>query len=108
MKLLRSYLRQHRLGILTYVLVCGIFVVSFCLYRLPLAAVAYPAALCALAGLGVLTADFLRVRAKHRELTAMQAHCTALLSELEANPDMDINAALDAIQAEVDEFMMLY
>ena len=33
---------------------------------------------------------------------------TALLSELEANPDMDINAALDAIQAEVDEFMMLY
>ena len=82
MKLLRSYLRQHRLVILTYVLFCGIFVVSFCLYRLPLAAVAYPAALCALAGLGVLTADFLRVRAKHRELTAMQAHCTALLSEL--------------------------
>ena len=32
--------------------------------------------------LGVLTADFLHVRTKHRELAAMQAHCTALLSEL--------------------------
>ena len=32
----------------------------------------------------------------------------ALLSEVEANPDMDIAAALKDLQAEVDEFMMLY
>lgn len=32
----------------------------------------------------------------------------ALLSELEANPDMDIDAALAEMQAEIDEFMMLY
>ena len=32
----------------------------------------------------------------------------ALLSNVEANPDMDISAALDKLQAEVDEFMMLY
>ena len=32
----------------------------------------------------------------------------ALLSEVEANPDMDIVAALKDLQAEVDEFMMLY
>ena len=31
-----------------------------------------------------------------------------LVSEIEANPDMDIAAALDGFQAEVDEFMMMY
>ena len=77
MKLLRPYLRQHRRTIVTYALFCGVFTVSFCLYQLPLSAVAYPMALCALAGLGILTWDFLRVREKHRELTAMQAHSKA-------------------------------
>ena len=32
----------------------------------------------------------------------------ALLSEIEADPDMDIGAALEKMQAEIDEFMMLY
>ena len=32
----------------------------------------------------------------------------ALLSEIEADPDMDIGAALEEMQAEIDEFMMLY
>ncbi len=32
----------------------------------------------------------------------------ALLSEIEANPDMDIDAALVDMQAEIDEFMMMY
>ena len=32
----------------------------------------------------------------------------ALLSEIEADPDMDIGAALEDMQAEIDEFMMLY
>ncbi|WP_102413075.1 extracellular solute-binding protein [Beduinella massiliensis] len=31
-----------------------------------------------------------------------------LISEIEANPDMDIAAALDGFQAEVDEFIMMY
>ncbi len=31
-----------------------------------------------------------------------------LVSEIEANPDMDIPAALEKMQAEIDEFMMLY
>ena len=53
MKLWRAYLRQHRLTILMLVLFTGLFAVSFALYGLPLAAVAYPAGLCALAGAGM-------------------------------------------------------
>lgn len=33
---------------------------------------------------------------------------TSLLSQVEDNPAMDIQAALDKLQAEVDEFMMMY
>lgn len=48
MKLWRAYLRQHRLTVLMLVLFTGLFAVSFALYGLPLAAVAYPAGLWAL------------------------------------------------------------
>ena len=41
MKLWRAYLRQHRLTVLMLVLFTGLFAVSFALYGLPLAAVAY-------------------------------------------------------------------
>ena len=60
MKLWRAYLRQHRLTVLMLVLFTGLFAVSFALYGLPLAAVAYPAGLCALAGTGMAVWDFRR------------------------------------------------
>ena len=82
MRLFRSYLRQHRWGIVLYALFCGIFTVCFCLYHLPLRAVAYPAGLCVLLGTGALTVDFLRVRAKHRTMLVVEQNCAALLSDL--------------------------
>ncbi len=45
MKLFWAYLRQQRWVLLAYLLCGGIFAVTFALYRLPLAAVLYPAAL---------------------------------------------------------------
>lgn len=82
MKLLRSYLRGHRRAALLFLLFCAIFAFCFFLYRLPLQAVLYPALLCALLGLCCMAADFFRVRAKHRQLAAMEQSCTLLLSEL--------------------------
>ena len=82
MRLLRSYLRQYRWGIILYAIFCGIFTACFCLYRLPLRAVAYPAGLCVLLGTGALTADFLRTRAKHRTMIVLEQNCAALLSDL--------------------------
>ena len=45
MELFRRYLRQHRLAMVVFLLCCALLAGSFALYRLPLAAVAYPAAL---------------------------------------------------------------
>ena len=45
-----------------------LFLASFRLYHLPLAAVWYPSALCAALGLVILLLDFRRVRQRHLEL----------------------------------------
>ena len=60
MKLLMQYLRSKAVPILLFVLFAGILAFSFSLYHLPVRAVLYPAVLCALLGLAVLAAGFLR------------------------------------------------
>lgn len=84
MKLWKAYLRQHRLTVLMLVLFTGLFAVSFALYGLPLAAVAYPAGLCALAGAGMAVWDFRRAARRHRELERL----TAELGRIEQYVDM--------------------
>lgn len=51
---------------------CALFFLSFALYQLPLAAVAYPVGLCVLLGMGLLIVDFLRVRRDCRDLNRIQ------------------------------------
>lgn len=52
--------------------------------------------------------DYIKGQNIHPADSTIWNETMALLSEIEADPDMDIGAALDAMQAEVDEFMMLY
>ena len=82
MKLWRAYLRQHRLTVLMFVLFTGLFAVSFALYGLPLAAVAYPAGLCALAGAGMAVWDFRRAARQHRELEQLRQTGETVLAPL--------------------------
>ena len=49
-----------------------LFVLTFYFYRLPMKAILYPLALCAMLGLSFLLADFLRVRRLHRLLSALK------------------------------------
>ena len=82
MKLFWAYLRQQRWVLLAYLLCGGIFAVTFALYRLPLAAVLYPAAL-GLVLLGVFAAvDYGRVRRVHGRLQAVHTMAEAMLAEL--------------------------
>ena len=62
MKLFLHYLRSKALKIGAFLLFALLFLVSFQLYHLPLAAVWYPSALCAALGLVILLLDFRRVR----------------------------------------------
>lgn len=79
MKLLSSYLRARLGGIAVFVLSELLFAAAFLLYRLPLAALAYPAALSALLELLFLCGGFLRVRRRHQVLERLCQHCEALL-----------------------------
>ena len=68
MRLFLQYLRGKAGKIAAFFLFAVIFVVSFVLYHLPLAAVWYPSALCVILGLAVLLLDFRRVKARHETL----------------------------------------
>lgn len=67
------YVRQHLGAILIQVLFVCIFVVIFRLYRLPLAAVFYPAFLCLTAGSFFLICSGYRAYKKHEKLLEMQS-----------------------------------
>lgn len=82
MKLFFTYLKQRRKILLSFILFCLIFAVTFLLYRLPAEAVLYPALLCTLAGLLILSADLRRVCKKHLALERLSHSPALLLSEL--------------------------
>ena len=68
MKLFLRYLKS-RLGVLLlFAAFALILTCSFLLYRLPVQAVLYPAALCLVIGAAALVLDFLRIRRRHRLL----------------------------------------
>ena len=68
MDLFVRYVRS-RLAAIALALACALlFAASFALYRLPLAAVLYPAGLCLALGLIAMAADFARVRRAHLRL----------------------------------------
>lgn len=63
---------------------CAVFAAVFALYRLPLRAVAYPAALCAVLGLCLLAADWSRTLRLHRLLRQIRDADDVILAELPA------------------------
>lgn len=72
MKLFAKYLKQRWRGMAVGIGFCLIFVVSFSLYHLPIAAVIYPATICASLGLVLMLIDFRRVQRKHQVLKSIQ------------------------------------
>ena len=103
MKLFLFYIRSHRAGIITFLLFCAIFLVSFLLFQLPAQAILYPALLCALLGAGMLCLHFRHVRQKHRRLEQIKALTDDVLASLPAVEnidDADYQAILQIMQDE--------
>ena len=63
-----SYIKQHRLALLAFVLCAVLFAATFLFYRFPLKAVLYPTVLCLVLLAGFAAADIVRTRKKHAEL----------------------------------------
>ena len=107
MKLLRLYLKQRWRGISVAFGSCGIFVVTFWLYHLPVAAVLYPTAVCTILGLVLLAIDFRRVLRKHQKLARIQTLSDAIgenFPEIEGLEDTDYQQIIRLLHEEQTRF----
>ena len=100
MKLFSAYLREHIRLIAVLLLSAAIFAVSFALYKLPLLAVAYPAALCLVLALGFSAVDFARVKRRHAEflsLTELTAAEAKMLPPVQSIDDADYRRIIELL-----------
>jgi len=91
LKLFGCYLKRHAGGIIIFILFTAIFAGAFALYRLPVEAVLYPAALCALAGIIFILLDYRRALIRHKELIRISKLAAKLITSL-PEPDSFIEA----------------
>ena len=73
MEFLVSYVKEKKGGVLAFFLFCAIFVAAFYLYDLPLGAVLYPAAVCAVVGAALLVRGYLKAMQKHQTLEKLKS-----------------------------------
>ena len=99
MRLFLQYLRGKAGKIVAFFLFAAIFIVSFALYHLPLAAVWYPSALCVVLGLAVLLLDFRRVKARHETLRLILRQLPTLPDTLPAAHSIPEEAYRALVQA---------
>ncbi len=102
MKLFFRYLRSRRGVLAAFALFAALFILTFYLCRVPLAAAAYPAGLCALLGTSFLLIDFFRTKKRHRAITHLQEQTAAFVQSLPA-PDTVEEADLQAVIAALQE-----
>ena len=106
MELFWRYIRRHRLAIFVFVLCCALLAGSFALYQLPLAAVAYPAALCLLVCAAAAAWDYARTVCRHRRMAELRTEANAMLLALPA-PDTigeaDCMAAIETLRRAASE-----
>ncbi len=87
-----TYIWSHRRGAGVLALFTVIFALVFALYRAPTEAVFYAAGLCALAGLGLLAAGYVRFRREHEKRLAALENILVLTDPL---PEADTPAEAD-------------
>ena len=104
MKLFLSYIRERRIAVIGYIIFTATLTASFILYHLPLAAVAYPAALCLIAGAILTCFDYRRMMRKRREIERLQGLCANMIDSLppaDTIEEKDYQALIEALRNEV-------
>lgn len=71
MKLFFAYLRERARTVGVFILLVALCAVSFALYRLPVQAVLYPAALCAVLGAAFMAAGYIRAVRRHEAFSSL-------------------------------------
>ena len=100
---MRAYLKERLGAVMLWFLCTAVLALSFALFRLPLRAVWYPAALCLALMLAFGLHDLLRRRRKHAVLTGLQKLPPDLPDELrhfDGADDRDYRALIEALLAQ--------
>lgn len=82
MKHMLTYVKSKWLVLCFMVIAVAVFAAAFALYRLPVEAVLYPAAIVLFIGLVFLAADYLHTRARCRELERISVSIQTPLAAL--------------------------
>lgn len=104
MELFGAYIKQYKRIILAYVLFVAVFAASFALYHLPLKAVVYPAAICALLGLAFFAVGYMKAMKRHGKLSEIKKLTAEMISELpepERIDDADYAEIIENLRSEV-------
>lgn len=104
MELFGAYIKQYKRIILAYVLFVAVFAASFALYHLPLKAVVYPAAICALLGLIFFAVGYMKTMKRHGKLSEIKKLTAEMISELpepERIDDADYAEIIENLRSEV-------
>lgn len=94
-----SYIKQHRLALLAFLLCAGLFALTFFFYGFPLKAVLYPAALSLALLACFVAADIAKTKKKHSELERIKAFDAKLADSFPA--------ASGVIEADYQEIIRL-
>ncbi|MBP5152761.1 MAG: hypothetical protein ILP13_07610, partial [Lachnospiraceae bacterium] len=82
MKLFRSYVKSIRGGILFFLGLFALLIVSFALYGLPMKAVLYPILLCLVLGILYFTGRFLLVLSRYKEINELKNTAAELIDSV--------------------------
>lgn len=103
MELFTLYIKQRWKSIAVGIVFFLVFMLSFHLYHLPVAAIIYPALLCSFLSLLLLLLDFGRAKRKHRILTSIQSLTdiiTGTFPNMESMEDKDYQQIIQLISEE--------
>ncbi len=107
MKLFLKYVKQRWREIVTFILFCMIFTISFLLYHLPVEAVIYPAAICILLGMAIMLKDFQRIKCRHQMLEQIHSFTDVIIGNfprIEGIEDKDYQKIIHLISEEQNEY----
>ena len=82
MKLILAYFNEKKKLFFAYLIFCSVFLITFCLYQLPMKAVLYPFLISGVLGILFLVLDFIYFKHKHMLLRSLHNSSVSIVERL--------------------------
>lgn len=106
MNIFALYVRQRKRTIILFCLFSFVFLFTFFLYNLPMAAVCYPICICLIITLGVFVWDIKHIKRKHQKLTELSQQPASLMEHFPAQQtqdDIDYQAIIQSLRQQQNQ-----